>query len=350
MESNIFMRGDPLDLKALDYYIIGRSNGIYYYFTTPYNNTSVKATMTSSLYSTIKTGNLQPIKIAITKTASPNSYSFKGGSSYYPLVTNTSGVLDLSSTSTSQSFFLYAIDALNSDGSNLYPGIWYSIYTSDSLIKPSWYEEICSTSNTPFCNITLTSGLSSSPMDIMFIPENLLDKTTNGQGPYTINKWGIYQGVHTCIYDTLNPDIGLVWFQYFITNDPKEKSVNCSSGYVDSTSYNCYFTNNDICNNGYLYQVCNTSTQTCGECLGICDVVNDNMKPCLYDFNINSENTETNTQLSCNPKTPEPSNKNEGVTLFIVFMILILLIIFAVVGFVIYKVYKNNKNNVTYAE
>ena len=348
--SSLFMRGDPFDF-SIAYYVIGRKDGIYYYYTSNVNTSSnVKANMVSVPYGSLK-GVVSPIQLTIKKEGSPNLYSFKGGASYYPLVVSSSNIIDISSTSSSsQIFVLVANNAFGGDASNLYPGVWYSFYINNTNVDALWYAEPCNSQDKkPFCNTSTNNGITSSNMEIMFIPQNVLD---NGQlGKNTIVKWGTKNGVNSCLYDSLNIDIGLVWFQNYITNNTSEKTIGCEGGYVNSLSYNCYFTNNSICENGYLYTICANSDE-CGNCMGICDIDSENnMKPCLYDFNVSSSSSSSfgggggeETQLSCNPKTPDAPTNSQYFILIIIIIILFFIIIGAAIFFG-YKTYKMKNND-----
>ena len=312
------MRGDSFDLN-LSYYIIGKHEGTYYYLTVPYNNTNINMMMVSMKFDTI---GLSPIKISIKKKDNPNYYSFLGGTGFYNLATNDKNILDLSSSSTSQTFQLNSNNSFYQSADNIYPGIWYTLLNQSNLNEPLWNTQICTTNEKPFCNKQMNPQTDGLAMEIMFVPQNIKPNYLNFFKDNSCKQWE-------------QIDIGLLWFQYWITNDEKNKTINCNSDYVSSKSQNCYFSNNVACSNGYLYQFC-TPDQSCGKCLGICEINNDTMKPCSYNLT-DTKNSDSNP-LVCDNVTPKSDN---SYLIFIIFCIF-LIIIFIVIGiFLFYKVYKN---------
>ena len=327
MES-IFMRGNAFDLST-NFYIVGKHNGIYYYLTSPFNtsNNSINICMTSIAYDKI---GLSPIKINLKKVTSPNMYSLKGGVSLYNILTNNYNVMDYDKTNSqkTENFEFFANNAFETNGDNLYPGVWYTLYSSSTNSIPLWNSQVCTTSNKPFCNYTNNPQIEFLPMDIMFVPENIssspsqtLQSFKNGQ----------------CFHDSKS-DIGLLYFTYYIAKYTDKVTENCDIDMLTSKSQNCYFTSYDACSDGYLYQFC-TTNQSCGNCLGVCEIVNNNMKSCGYNYYAQ----EGDLPMTCDPKSPNPENTNYP--FFIAFCIIIIMIFLIVGGIIFYKIIKNKNKN-----
>lgn len=332
MSNNLFMRGEPFDLSRI-YYIIGRKNNNYYYFTNYGSESSILSTMISTPYTSFNTV-ISPIPIKIIKKSSPNFYSFTGNSLNYPLI-STNNIIDLKPSGVSTIFELFAIDAFSGSASDLYPGIWYSF--ENSGITPRWNTNFCLESSKGFCNSNPTTQNDITTLEIMFIPYNITDNSLT-----TLNSWSIYNGSYQCTQDSRS-DVGLYWFESFIKNTGNTASKNCeTNAYINSNSNNCYFSESDTCHQGFLYSVCLNNSE-CGNCLGICDISNNNnMKACKYDFSITSE--KGISPLSCNPKKENSDNTDQSTIILIILCIFILLIIIFFCIFIFYKIYKNKNN------
>jgi hypothetical protein len=329
MEENIFMRGEPLNLTR-QYYIVGKKNGNYYYFSYPYSDVSISSSMISTGYSTLVSSNIKPILVNITKTSSPNFYSFKGGSYNYPLI-STNNVIDLKSSGSASIFELFCISGFDGNASNLYPGVWYSLENEGR--QPYWNSEFCTESNKGFCNNNLITTNDNTSLNIMFIPyNNTTDESTS------LKNWSFLNGKYQCAGDSRN-DTGLYWFENFIKNTGNTKTSGCDTGsYTNSNSNNCYFSESSTCLDGFLYKLCN-ETNECGNCLGVCEIVDENMKPCKYDFSENVKNP-----LSCNAKKENDNDVTLSTIIILIVCILILLGIIFFCVFIFYRIYKNKND------
>ena len=306
-EKSLFMRGSNFSIPQ-EFYLVGRSqnSNIYYYLTINSDNTLI---FTSLDYQSLSEYKFPKVKL---------NYISKD------LATYSLSINDV----IIQSVTINNYDSMNNNlATYLYPGLWYRLFNSD-LTQITWNLLDCTTSNI-FC-VNLSNIVQVKSLDIMFIPINN-DIDSNNISIWKQNS----ENKYTCLSYLDNPQLGLNLFNNWILNN-NDSPVNCSGDkYLTNLSNNCYFTNTNSCNQGYLYD--STLNDICGNNLGICT----NYMPCIYDYN--------NKKLSCsdNPTptpTPEPTNDFPLSIILIVFICIIILIVIICL-FISFGVKKNKENN-----
>ena len=277
-ENSLFMRGDNFYLPKY-FYIVGRSQlkSTYYYLTLENNNLLFEEFSSNINKTNLITLSLSATPIGILSTSSSN------------VIVDEDGIVNLSTTSKSN---LNIFNLNKQKSTYIYAGLWYNIYYDVDQIL--W-------------NIKNNDNVES--LDIMFIPIN--DSKDSGK-----NSLAIWQD-KKCVSYLDNDSYGLNLFYNWISNN-SEAPKNCYGDVsVSSESNNCYFSNNNFCEGGYLYDLA-AEGENCGKNLGICT----NGSACNYD--------ETIKEMSCNENNDNQDESSINLTLILIIFIIIFIIIIVV--------------------
>lgn len=251
MSTSQFMRGDPLNFSQTFYLAYTNNSNTYVYCYNSSNYSVSNGTPSAGyLLMTDSYADYDPVLFTISSMGN-NTYSFFAGGFYLGI--NSNNVIDLVSdiqvaiklsAPSSSTVNIYNINNV------LYPSVVYVPTIGPTSYK--WYIfNPTSTSNWSTYTISLNT------VSFFIFPSN------SGQ----LALWqttSTYPG-GACFYSTTNNNIALEW----LYNWTQGTSVNCdTSGTLDDTYNNCYFSSLLACESLYVYNLC-TGNNTCGNCQGM---------------------------------------------------------------------------------
>lgn len=343
----IFMRGDPLDLSLTFYMVCTASNeqgyvfsqnqgGAVYYTTTPVAGflqlSDMYADYPAIQFSIVSVGNN-------IYTFQPTNLNLTG----YCLGINSAGYFDL--VEISDSVLTQVTVTIPNDNTDLniynletlYPSLQYALIANDTgTTVPQKFYLFNLTSTNSWEYYTVFPQI----VDVMFVPVN------NGQ----LSVWQVNTDYPSgaCYYSPSNDALGIEWFYNWVNGT----STGCEGpGPASSLANNCYFTSNNACLNGYLYDYC-IGTEICGTCMG---VTNTSSIPCMY----NAPGSSIPLLMTVNPVATTstanmvelPDDSNDGccggfssAQAFILFVV-ILVIVFILIGWYLVKKSSDDKSS-----
>lgn len=337
MSGSIFMKGDPLDLTNSFYlgYTSGSATYVYSLNSSNYTLGST-APVAGFLEMTSSYADYSVIQFTIVNMGN-NSYTLQSGTNYLGL--NSSNIIDLVSNLAVAIVFQgpSGTTANVYDISNtLYPAISYQSSINGSNYK--WYIfQPTSSSNWTYYTIIATT------INPFFFPVN------TGQ----LSVWQVNSTYPSgaCFYSSTDSNIGIEWLYNWTTGT----SVNCdTSGTLDSSYNNCYFSSLLACEAMYVYNLC-TGEETCGSCLGN---TTTSGKQCYYNIPGSDPALFQSTAavtLSVNnailladtSSSSDGSSGNSSSAVGLIVLIIIILFIF-IIGIVIYKTTKKSPETKSY--
>lgn len=250
MSGSIFMKGDPLDLTNTFYLGYTSEVATYVYSLNSSNYTLGSVTpIAGFLEMTSSYASYSVVQFTIVSMGN-NSYTLQSGTNYLGL--NSSNIIDLVSNVAVAIVFqgpsgttASVYDIVNT----LYPAIPYQSSINGSNYK--WYI-FQPTSSSSWNYYTIVATVISP----FFFPVN------TGQ----LSVWQVNSTYPNgaCFYSSTDSNIGIEWLYDWTTGS----SINCdTSGTLDSSYNNCYFSSLLACETMYVYNLC-TGGETCGSCLG----------------------------------------------------------------------------------
>lgn len=342
----IFMRGDPLDLTTTFYMICNTSNTNGYVFCQNqgegiYDTTTPVAgfLQLSDMYTDYPAIEFSIVSLGDNiYTFQPTNLNLTG----YCLGVNSNGCFDLieiqndilvqirtTIPSNNTDLNIYILDVL-------YPSLQYSLvvnYTSTTLPQKFYLFNLTSTNSWEY--YTVFPQL----VDVMFIPVN------DGQ----LSVWQVNddQPNGACYYSTSNSNLGIEWFYNWLNGT----STGCDNpSIVSSLSNNCYFSSNNSCLNGYLYNYC--TNDFCGNCMGETNITGT---PCMFNSPGSSiplfatitpiETTSTVNMIELDDNTDSGCCGNCSSTQAFIIFVVLLIIIFIILAYYLTRKTSNSYSN-----